>query len=74
MIGHVRRSISKINKEISEGNIEVNPCETSGKYPCEYCQYISICDFDLNIYDYQANKNLNIDAFEAISRMKGEAD
>lgn len=44
---HARRKAKKLAKAMYEGDIQASPYEYSGKSACEYCEYQSICGFEL---------------------------
>ncbi|HIT91252.1 MAG TPA: helicase-exonuclease AddAB subunit AddB [Candidatus Merdenecus merdavium] len=50
---YVNDKISKIGKEILNGNMNVEPYELGTKNSCEYCQYKKICGFDPQIPGYK---------------------
>jgi len=46
------RKILRLAEEILCGEISVRPYRLSGKSPCSYCEYNSVCRFDWQINDY----------------------
>ncbi len=46
------QKILKLVQEILSGEIDVRPYRLSGKSPCSYCEYNSVCRFDWQINDY----------------------
>jgi ATP-dependent helicase/nuclease subunit B len=46
------QKILKLVQEILSGKIDVRPYRLSGKSPCSYCEYNSVCRFDWQINDY----------------------
>ncbi len=46
------RKIVQLAEEILSGRIDVKPYRLSGKSPCSYCKYKSVCRFDWQINDY----------------------
>ena len=46
------QKIVRLAEEILSGRIDVNPYRLSGKSPCSYCKYKSVCRFDWQINDY----------------------
>ena len=60
---YTKNIIKQISKEILTGNIDIKPYykTKSGKTPCEYCSYKSICNFNngicKNSYYYVGNTN-----------------
>ena len=53
---YMYKIIKEISKEILEGNIELKPYYKNKKTPCKYCEYKSICNFNMygceNQYNY----------------------
>lgn len=43
----------EIGKEIVDGNIDIHPYKSGIKTPCEYCEFSSICRFDLKLSGYE---------------------
>lgn len=43
----VDRQIEKLCGQLAEGRIEIRPKKTDRESPCTYCEYKSICRFDL---------------------------
>jgi len=46
------RKILQLAEEILSGKIDIRPYRLSGKSPCSYCEYNSVCRFDWQINDY----------------------
>lgn len=44
---YIDKTIKDIAKEILSGKIDLKPYNKSGKTPCEYCEYKSICNFNV---------------------------
>ncbi len=63
-------TIKQISKEIYSGSIELKPYNKKGKTPCEYCEFKTICGFDVrlngNKYNYIDQKSKD----EIILKMK----
>ncbi|HDZ68958.1 MAG TPA: hypothetical protein ENH43_00860, partial [Phycisphaerales bacterium] len=53
------RKIIELAEEILSGKIDVRPYRLSGKSPCSYCKYKSLCRFDWQINDYNFLESLN---------------
>ena len=66
--------IKKISSDILSGNIDLKPYNKNGKTPCEYCEYKSICRFDVkqknNCYNYIDKKSKD----DIIRQMKERAN
>lgn len=45
----VNQKICQIGREITKGNIELNPCEQGGSTACDYCNYKTVCGFDTKL-------------------------
>jgi ATP-dependent helicase/nuclease subunit B len=54
-----RRKIVQLAQEILSGKIDVRPYRLSGRSPCGYCKYKSVCRFDWQINDYNFLESLN---------------
>jgi len=52
------KRIVELAEEILSGKIDVNPYRLSGKSPCSYCEYKSVCRFDWQINDYNFLESL----------------
>lgn len=48
---HILQTIRNLGKEILEGKVSVRPYELSGKNPCDYCIYHTICQFNEEMSD-----------------------
>ncbi len=48
----------QLTEEILSGKIDVKPYRLSGKSPCSYCEYKSVCRFDWQINDYNFLESL----------------
>ena len=53
------QKIIQLAEEILSGKIDVKPYHLSGKSPCSYCKYKSLCRFDWQINDYNHLESLN---------------
>jgi ATP-dependent helicase/nuclease subunit B len=54
--------------QILSGSIDVRPYRLSGKSPCSYCKFNSVCRFDWQINDY--NPLISLGKTEVIDRIK----
>ena len=52
---YMYKIIKEISKEILEGNIELKPYYKNKKTPCKYCEYKSICNFNMGGCENQYN-------------------
>ncbi|MBR3133073.1 MAG: helicase-exonuclease AddAB subunit AddB [Clostridia bacterium] len=46
---YIKRLIKDISNEILKGKIDIKPYYLNKKKPCDYCEYKSICNFDINM-------------------------
>ncbi len=69
---YIYKTIKDISREILSGKIDLKPYNKSGKTPCEYCEYKTICGFNPrfnnNKYNYIDKKSKN----EILIKMKNE--
>lgn len=69
----VNRKIAELGLRMLHGEIAVNPYELSGKTPCGYCPYRSVCGFDERIDGFSYRRLEKFDqADEILDRMKKE--
>ncbi len=52
MLKFAEKMIIESAEKIMSGEIDVRPYRLSGKSPCSYCKYNSLCRFDWQINDY----------------------
>ncbi|HKM04020.1 MAG TPA: helicase-exonuclease AddAB subunit AddB [Lachnospiraceae bacterium] len=50
---YVNHKIESIGKEMLQGNITINPYEMGQNGACTYCNYKSVCGFDVKIRGYE---------------------
>ncbi|MFX0549425.1 PD-(D/E)XK nuclease family protein [Hathewaya histolytica] len=50
---HVKAKLLKACEDMIEGNITIKPCKMGKTTTCDYCDYSSICTFDLSMKDNQ---------------------
>lgn len=57
---HMKENVIKICEEMLSGNISIEPCKKSTIIQCEYCDFLSICQFDstLGLNKYNTPKLL----------------
>ena len=67
---YIYKTIKDISREILSGKIDLKPYNKNGKTPCEYCEYKSICGFNIknpeNKYNYIDKKTKD----DIINKMK----
>jgi len=59
LLQFTEQKIAQIAEGIISGKIDVNPYRLSGKSPCTFCKYKSVCRFDWQINDYNFLESLN---------------
>ena len=52
MLKFAEKKIIDLAEKILSGIIDIRPYRLSGKSPCSYCKYLSVCRFDWQINDY----------------------
>ncbi len=53
---HIVETIRELGKEILNGKVSALPYQLDNKQPCEYCKYLSICQFDVTQKDNEYEK------------------
>jgi len=43
---YTKRLLKSICKEIADGKISISPCKQNNNIACEYCEFLSVCQFD----------------------------
>ncbi|MFZ2148586.1 MAG: PD-(D/E)XK nuclease family protein [Sedimentisphaerales bacterium] len=61
------RKLLRLTEEILCGEIDIRPYRLSGKSPCSYCKYNSVCRFDWQINDY--NPLVSLGKTEVLEKM-----
>lgn len=49
IIAYAKKKAAAMSKEIDEGMISLNPYQKSTRTPCDYCDYRSVCEFDVKL-------------------------
>jgi ATP-dependent helicase/nuclease subunit B len=49
MVDYVNQKLSKDSKQILEGDTKLNPYRLGNKTACDYCEYRSVCGFDIRL-------------------------
>lgn len=60
---HIVETIRDLGKEILNGKVSALPYQLDNKNPCEYCKYLSICQFDVMQRD---------NAYESLEKLSQE--
>jgi ATP-dependent helicase/nuclease subunit B len=72
---YVRSTIQSIGTRLTEGHVEIDPYRLAKKIPCTFCDYKSICQFDVmvegNAY-HQLRPMNKQQVFDAIEQNRGE--
>jgi ATP-dependent helicase/nuclease subunit B len=66
----IEKKIITLAGQILSGSIDIRPYRLSGKSPCSYCKYNSVCRFDWQINDYKSlislGKNRVLEMMEVV--------
>ena len=68
----VDHKIRQFGKQILNGDMEINPCEQSGRESCTYCVYKGICGFEPGIPGYRERVLKSLPEDELLARMQEE--
>ena len=68
----VDHKIRQFGRQILNGDMEINPCEQSGRESCTYCVYKGICDFEPGIPGYRERVLKSLPEDELLVRMQEE--
>ena len=68
----VDHKIRQFGRQILNGDMEINPCEQSGRESCTYCVYKGICDFEPGIPGYRERVLKSLPEDELLARMQEE--
>ncbi|MBQ7781014.1 MAG: helicase-exonuclease AddAB subunit AddB [Lachnospiraceae bacterium] len=68
----VNKKVRTLGREILDGNIAVNPCESGTENACTYCSFKGVCGFEGNIPGYQYRKLPDLDKEEVMERIRQE--
>ena len=68
----VDHKIRQFGRQILNGNMEINPCEQSGRESCTFCVYKGICDFEPGIPGYRERVLKSLPEDELLARMQEE--
>ncbi|MEG0772790.1 helicase-exonuclease AddAB subunit AddB [Clostridium sp.] len=75
---HMKENVVKICEDMLSGIIDIEPCKKTNSTQCDYCSYLSICQFDntlgLNKYNTQRTKNKKEVLALIEEEAKGEGD
>ncbi len=55
MSEHVKLTVRRAGEDMISGRIDVDPYRTKDKNACTYCQYRSVCGFDVGLPGYEYN-------------------
>ena len=67
---HIEKILKQISIEILDGNIDINPYYNNKKTPCNFCEYKSICMFDIGLPGNSYNYIDNLDNEEIFAKIK----
>ncbi len=69
---YVRHKIREYGRRILDGDIEVNPYSLGNKNACTYCNFRSICGFDVSTPGYQLRELSKLSEDEVMTLIKDE--
>lgn len=75
IIDHIHNLIGEIGQEMIKGKVKIEPCKSGDNISCRFCEFDSICQFDVANEDneYKQIKKLDKDrVMENIRMKKGE--
>lgn len=51
LLQHVERLLAQIGREIARGQVKIHPYKSGQHTACDYCEYLSVCQFDQLLVD-----------------------
>lgn len=72
LIQYVRNNAHKLNMEILDGNIYVNPYKKKDFTSCDYCDYKAVCGFDTKLPSYKFRNLDKLKPEEVWEKIKGD--
>lgn len=72
LLEHVRNLIKDSAKSILSGNIDIYPTKISEQTACDYCEYKSICRFDVSMGENKYNKICKLSNNDVIERLSAK--
>lgn len=74
LISHVENLIKEIGKEILKGNVKIEPCKRGKQISCEYCDYLSICQFDTLLEDNRYRNIKKMETEEVLEKIRSREE
>lgn len=71
---YIKHLISETCSKMLSGNIEINPYKEGNNTSCEWCEYSTICQFDVNFPHNEYKKVKNLKKEVALEKIKREAE
>ncbi|MRX73528.1 helicase-exonuclease AddAB subunit AddB [Bacillus lacus] len=71
---HVRKQFKQIGTDITDGVIDVAPYKIKDKVPCTFCEFKSVCQFDVSLEENQYRVLKPETNEEVLKRLKEEAE
>ncbi|MFV0465148.1 MAG: helicase-exonuclease AddAB subunit AddB [Lachnospiraceae bacterium] len=72
--GYVNKMAESLGQRILDGDIQIAPYQMSDKEACDYCDFRSICQFDIKIPGYEYRKLKNISDDDILAKMSHEVE
>lgn len=75
---HMKENVAKICEEMLSGNISIEPCKKTSTTQCDFCDFLSICQFDstLGLNKYNTPKLMSkkdiLEVIEEEAKVKGD--
>lgn len=74
LLRHVDNLLKKVSQEILGGRVKIEPIKIQNQTACDYCPYLSICQFDRQIPDNSYRQLPPLKDEEVIQRMRQEQE
>lgn len=71
---YVKGIIGKLCTRMLSGEIEISPYKDGDEMPCQWCEYSSICQFDVSFPDNNYNITKDIKKDLAMEKMRNEVE
>ncbi len=68
----VNKKVRTLGREILDGNIALNPCESGTESACTFCSFKGVCGFEGNIPGYHYRRLPDLDKEEVMERIRQE--
>lgn len=69
-----KKQAQEVNRQILEGNAQIEPYSLGNRTGCDYCPYHAVCGFEEQIEGYRYRKLDKLNAESALEKMREEVD